>query len=33
MSKYSIYCKEEEKETWINTIRNLVYMTGEVDDY
>ena len=33
MSKYSAYCKEEEQENWINSIRNLIYASGEVDDY
>ena len=34
MSKYSIYCKEEEVENWTQTLRNLIYNAGEVsDDY
>lgn len=33
MSKYSIYCKEEEQDNWTNTIEKLIYMAGEVDDY
>lgn len=33
MSKYSAYCKEEEQENWTNSIRNLIYIAGEVDDY
>lgn len=33
MAKYSAYCKEEEQENWTKTIEQLVYMSGEVDDY
>lgn len=33
MSKYSVYCKEEEQENWTQTIEKLIYMAGEVDDY
>lgn len=34
MSKYAVYCKEEEKDNWTQTIRSLIYHAGEVsDDY
>jgi len=34
MSKYAVYCKEEEKDNWIQTIKNLIYHAGEgSDDY
>ncbi|MBO5183823.1 MAG: hypothetical protein J6B64_05480 [Bacilli bacterium] len=33
MSKYSVYCKEEEKVNWTKTIQKLIYLAGEVDDY
>lgn len=34
MSKYTVYCKEEEKDNWTQTIKSLIYHAGEVsDDY
>ncbi|MBQ8891780.1 MAG: hypothetical protein IJ068_02830 [Bacilli bacterium] len=33
VSKYSIYCKEDKQDEWIATIRKLIYMSGEVEDY
>ena len=34
MSKYSTYCKEEEKENWTKKIKSLIYLAGEIsDDY
>ena len=34
MSKYAVYCKEEEKDNWTQTIKELIYHAGEVsDDY